>query len=82
MLRKGLRISGISFLLAIAPALAQVSSGPAATPDTPVVSPRQHAPRRVYPGRPPRMVDNITVEDSTNWSGYAVEGTSFTNALG
>jgi hypothetical protein len=82
MLSKSLRISGISFVLAIAPALAQVSSGPAATPDTPVVSPRQHAPRRVYPGRPPRMVDNITVEDSTNWSGYAVEGTSFTKALG
>jgi hypothetical protein len=27
------------------------------------------------------MVDNITVEDSTNWSGYAVEGASFTKAL-
>jgi hypothetical protein len=80
MLSKGLRISGISFVLAIAPALAQVSSGPAATPNTDVVSPRQHAPRRVYPGRPARTVDNITVEDSTNWSGYAVEGTSFTKA--
>jgi hypothetical protein len=82
MLSKGLRISGISFMLAIASALAQVSSGPAETPDTAVVSPRQHAPRRVYPGRPPRTVDNVTVEDSTNWSGYAVEGSSFTKALG
>jgi Peptidase A4 family len=82
MLPKGLRISAVSFVLAIAPALAQVSSGPAATPDRPVVSPRQHAPRRVYPGRPARLIDNVTVEDSTNWSGYAVEGTSFTKALG
>ena len=81
MLSTRLRISGISILLAISPALAQVSSGPAAEPAREII-PRQHAPRRVYPGRPARVIDNVTVSDSTNWSGYAVTGTSFTSAKG
>jgi Peptidase A4 family len=46
------------------------------------VAPRQHAPRKLYLGGSPRSIGNVTVEDSTNWSGYAVEGTSFTKALG
>ena len=46
------------------------------------IAPRQHAPRRLYQGGLPYTLDNITVEQSTNWSGYAVEGTSFTKALG
>jgi hypothetical protein len=82
MLSKKLRISGISFLLAVSPALAQVSSGPVATPSTAVVTPRQHGPRRVYGLVPERVEGNVTVSDSTNWSGYAVTGTSFTKALG
>lgn len=82
MLSTGLRISGISLLLAISPALAQVSGAPAASSDTAVIAPRQHAPRHVYHGGNPRVIDNVTVEDSTNWSGYAVEGSSFTKALG
>lgn len=28
------------------------------------------------------MIDNVTVSDSTNWSGYAVTGSSFTSAKG
>jgi hypothetical protein len=28
------------------------------------------------------VIDNVTVSDSTNWSGYAVTGTSFTHAAG
>ena len=80
MQSKSLGISAILLVLATVPAMAQVSSEPAATPDTAVVSPRQHAPRRVYPGRPARVIDNVTVSDSTNWSGYAVTGTSFTSA--
>jgi hypothetical protein len=67
-------------MLAISPALAQVPSGPVATPDTTVIAPRQHAPRRVYGLTPERVEGNVTVSDSTNWSGYAVTGTSFTSA--
>jgi hypothetical protein len=58
---------GISLLLAMSPALAQVSSGPAATPDQATLSPRQHAPRRAYGLTSERVVDNVTVSDSTNW---------------
>jgi hypothetical protein len=79
MLSKSLRISGISFLLAISPALAQVSTSPVATPST-TVTPRQHAPRRVYSLVPERVEGNVTVSDSTNWSGYAVTGSSFTSS--
>jgi hypothetical protein len=79
MLLKGL---GSLLALAIVPALAQVPSAPASAQMTAVVSPRQHAPRKVYPGRPERVIDNVTVSDSTNWSGYAVTGSSFTKALG
>jgi hypothetical protein len=70
----------ISLVLAMSPALAQVSSGPAATPDPAAISPRQHAPRRAYGFSSERVVDNVTVSDSTNWSGYAVTGSSFTQA--
>ncbi len=69
---------GISLLLAMSPALAQISSGPAATQAT--ITPRQHAPRRAYGLTPERVIDNVTVSDSTNWSGYAVTGSSFTQA--
>ena len=67
-------------MLAISPAFAQVSSGPVATPSTAVVTPRQHAPRRVYGLVPEHVEGNVTVSDSTNWSGYAVTGSSFTSA--
>jgi Peptidase A4 family len=80
MLSKGLRISGISILLALSPALAQVSSGGSAAPAA--ATPRQHAPRKIYTGVPARVEGNVTVEESTNWSGYAVTGSSFTKALG
>ncbi len=73
---------GCVFALAVLPALAQVPSGSTSPQTESVIVPRQHAPRKVYPGAPPRVVDNVTVEESTNWSGYAVEGSSFTKALG
>lgn len=82
MLSKGLRISGISLMLAISPAFAQVSSGPVATPNTAVITPRQHAPRKAYGLVPSHVEGNVTVSDSTNWSGYAVTGSSFTSAKG
>ena len=78
---KGLGIFAILLVLAAAPALAQVSSGPDATSTT-AVSARQHAPRRVAGLRPDRVVGNVTISDSTNWSGYAVTGSSFTSAKG
>jgi hypothetical protein len=71
---------GSLLALAIMPALAQVPSQTASTASDAVI-PRQHAPRKLY-GTPPRVIGNVTVEDSTNWSGYAVEGSSFTKALG
>lgn len=71
---------GSLFALAMVAALALVASQIASAQD--VVASRQHGPRRIYPGVPPRVVDNVTVEESTNWSGYAVEGSSFTKALG
>jgi hypothetical protein len=81
MLSKGLGISGILLALATLPALAQGPSEPV-SPTMQVISPRQHAPRRVAGLHPDRVVDNVTVSESTNWSGYAVTGSSFTNAKG
>jgi Peptidase A4 family len=71
---------GCLLALAFVPAIAQVPNQTASTPNDTVI-PRQHAPRKLY-GTAPRVIGNVTVEDSTNWSGYAVEGTSFTKALG
>jgi len=82
MQSKGLGILAILFVVAMTPAVAQVSSGPASPSTTAAVSPRQHAPRRVAGLRPDRVVGNVTISDSTNWSGYAVTGSSFTSAKG
>ena len=82
MLSKNFRISGFSLLLAISPAMAQVSSAPADQSTAEVLAPRQHAPRRVYGLVPERVIGDVTVSDSTNWSGYAVTGSSFTQAKG
>lgn len=70
---------GSLLALATAAAFVQVPSQIVSAQTTPI--PRQHGPRIPY-GTPPRVIDNVTVEDSTNWSGYAVEGTAFTKALG
>ena len=78
MLSKGLRFSAVSLVLALSPAFSQVSS----TPASETAAPRQHAPRKVYTGVLPQVIGNVTVEESTNWSGYAVTGSSFTKALG
>lgn len=63
------KVLGILFALTL-PALAQVSSQPQPP------APRQHAPMRVHGIRPDGTVE------STNWSGYAVTGSSFTVAKG
>jgi hypothetical protein len=71
---------GCVFALAVLPALAQVPSGSTSPQNESVIVPRQHAPRRAYPGTSPRVIENVTVSDSTNWSGYAVTGSAFTTA--
>lgn len=81
MLSRGLGISAMLLALATMPALAQLSAGPVSAPATAVI-PRSHAPRRVLGLHPDRVVDNVTVSESSNWSGYAVTGSSFTHAKG
>lgn len=71
---------GTFLALAVLPALAQVPTQTSVPADQ--LAPRQHAPRKLYKDGNPRVVENVTVEESTNWSGYAVEGSSFTKALG
>lgn len=66
-----LKVLGMLFALTL-PVLAQVSTQPVSS----TVTPRQHAPIRIRGLRPSGEVE------STNWSGYAVTGTSFTVAKG
>lgn len=74
--RETLRL-GILFVafLAVLPALAQVPGGPISPPTTAVITPRQHAPMRLH-GLVPGAVQ------SENWSGFAVTGKAFTQAMG
>jgi len=67
---------GILGVLAVLPAMAQVTSVPVAPLTTTQITPRQHAPLKFHQFR-----SDGTVE-SENWSGYAVTGTAFTEALG
>jgi len=72
---ESLRLSSNLLVLAATPVLAQVSSGPIFNArhqrqDTAAVTPRQHAPRRVAGLRPDPGGGNVTISDSTNWSGY------------
>jgi len=71
---------GCLLALAMVPAIAQVPSVPVAPQNGYVITPRQHAPRRIAGFRPDRIIGDVTVSDSTNWSGYAVTGSSFTSA--
>jgi hypothetical protein len=57
------------------PALALMIAGAVSAQTTPEIAPRQHAPMKFHGIRP----DGST--ESTNWSGYAVTGTSFTEAI-
>ena len=76
MTTKGLRILGISLLLAVAPAVAQVASESVSQPTTPTIVPREHGPMRLH-----ERIDEGSVT-SDNWSGYAVTGKEFTYAKG
>ena len=85
MLSKAFAFSGITLLLAFAPAVAQTASEPV-SPRTPaVIIPRQHRPRFVAPGTRPPFFDpirNVTVSYNTIWAGYAVTGSDFTQVQG
>lgn len=59
---------------------AQIS--PASLSEKGIPAPRQHAPRHRYKPAPEFKIGGVTVSESTNWSGYAVTGASFTNAKG
>jgi hypothetical protein len=72
---------GSLLALAILPAFAQTPSQIASSPAN-LIAPRQHAPRKIAGFHPDYVVDNVTVSESSNWSGYAVTGSSFTKALG
>lgn len=61
-------------LLGLPPLPAQVSSS-----GTVLI---QHAPRKVTGLHPDRVIGNITISESSNWSGYAVTGSGFTLARG
>jgi hypothetical protein len=67
---------GILGAIVILPAFAQVSSAPAKTDAAQQISPRFHAPMHG------RLESGDGTTTSTNWSGYAVTGTSFTEAAG
>jgi len=67
---------GILGVLALLPAVVQVGSGLGSRPTTTRISPRRHAPMQLHE----RRSDGTTT--STNWSGYAVTGSSFTQANG
>jgi hypothetical protein len=81
---KAFAFSGIALLLAVAPAMAQLSNG-ADAPPTSAIIPRQHRPRFVAPGTRPPVYDpirNVTVSYNTIWAGYAVTGSDFTQVQG
>jgi hypothetical protein len=74
-----IRFFGLAVVIAVALAsigLPQVASKPNARAATTRLSPRQHGPMRFHGVRPDGTVE------SENWSGYAVTGSSFTQALG
>lgn len=71
MLTKRLGFLG---MIAMLPAFAQVSSAPASADTTEKIAPRQHRPIK------DRVEHGDGTSSSTNWSGYAVTGTSFTTA--
>jgi hypothetical protein len=87
MLPKFFGGSGFTMLLVLSSAMAQVSpagvsSVPRALSATPAIALRQHAPRSATGLHPDRVIDNVTVTESNNWSGYAVTGDLFTQARG
>jgi len=67
---------GILGVLALLPAVVQVGSGLGSRPTTTRIFPRRHGPMQLHE----RRSDGTTT--STNWSGYAVTGSSFTEVQG
>src|ERR1035441_1364305 len=67
---------GILGAMAMLPAFAQVSSAPPSADTTEKIAPRQHRPIQ------DRVDHGDGTSTSSNWSGYAVTGSSFTSAKG
>lgn len=84
MLSKIFGICGITLLLAVCSARAQVSSDASSGLVVQPAAARvpQHGPRKILGLHPDRVIDGVTVTESPNWSGYAVTGSSFTQAKG
>jgi len=76
MRSKWLGMLGILLVLAILPAFAQVTGTPSSPETAQLVAPHQFHPMKFH-----KVRSDGTVE-STNWSGYAVTGSSFTVAKG
>ena len=74
------KMVGILFMLAASPVCAQVSGGPSSSLGQ--VSPREHTPRISSGPAPFQWGGNARIFESSNWSGYAVVGTGFTEARG
>jgi hypothetical protein len=78
-----LRNSALVLLLAVSPAVAQLSIGTRSYAQT--ITPRRHRPRVVAPGTRPPYYDplrHVTVSYNTIWTGYAVTGSEFTYVQG
>ena len=86
MLSRVFGASGILLVFALFSAQAQVSSGASSEPvslSAAITTTRvRHAPRKIAGLHPDRVIDNVTITESNNWSGYAVTGDSFTQARG
>jgi hypothetical protein len=72
---------GFALLLTLSPAQDQVSSTVSSVPVAPAARP-QHGPRQAAGFHPDRVINDVTISESSNWSGYAVTGLSFTEAKG
>lgn len=68
---------GLLVVLAVMPAIAQISTSPVALAPGEQIAPFQHAPMKLH--GVPRTPGSV---ESENWSGYAVTGSDFTSAEG
>jgi hypothetical protein len=88
MLAKFVGISGVTVLLALSLSLAfgQVSTSaggePVSLSTSTAITLVRHTPRKAARLHPDQVIDNVTVTESNNWSGYAVTGALFTQARG
>jgi hypothetical protein len=73
---------GVLLALTASPGWAQISGVPVSPSAVAVVSRLRHAPRKALGPAPNQLGSNFGIFESSNWSGYAVVGTAFTDARG